>query len=105
MKRSSHEELIDTLKIKYFSKYILNRNPKYSYKEVFRSGFKSDGVVLKNGKRSLHVRTFDSCDDHVVKKTGINRTHDGRFILNVKNSDTKDYEKLTKIIDNALNIK
>lgn len=106
MKRSSHKELIDTLKFKYFSKYILNRNPKFSYKEVsMLDGYNSAGVVLKNGKRSLYVRAFESHEDHLVKKTGIHRTRDGRFIMNVKNFDTKDYDKLTEIIDNALKIK
>lgn len=106
MKRSSHKELIDTLKIKYLSKFTFSRNPKLRYKEVsLLDGFNSDGVVLKNGKRSLYVRTFESHEDHLVKKTGIHRTRDGQFIMNVKSSDTKDYSMLTKLIDNALKIK
>ncbi len=106
MKKRPHEELIDTLKIKYFSKYIFSRNPEFSYKELSVDYGKSKAVILKNGKRKLYVINVDDKNsDRTVNKTGIHRTLDGQFIMNVKNSDTKDYEKLTKIIDNALNIK
>lgn len=54
MKRRSHEELIDTLKIKYLSKFTFSRNIKYRYKEVSSfDGFNSDGVALKNGKDKI----------------------------------------------------
>lgn len=101
-------ELNTTLKFKYGSQYTKKKNPKLECNEVYEGIHKvnQDGLVIKNGKRKLYVRTFDDKNsDKLVKKTGIHRTHDGQFIMNVKNSDVKDYQKLTKIIDNALKIK
>lgn len=101
-------ELNTTLKFKYGSKYTKKKNPKLECSEVYEGIHKvnQDGLIIKNGKRKLYVRTFDDkFSDHLVKKTGIHRDYAGHYIMNVKNKDVKDYDLLVSIIDRALRIK
>lgn len=101
-------ELNTTLEMKYGSKYTKKNNPHLECKREYEGVDKvnQDGLLIRNGKRKLHVRTFDDkFSDAIVKKTGIHRDYAGHYIMNVKNSDVKDYNKLTKIIDRALKIK
>lgn len=108
IKRLCSDELDETLSFKYDSKYTKKRNPNLSFKRVnpLDDPVNQRGMVIKNGKRKLYVRTFDNpVSDKFVKKTGIHRDYKGNYILNVKNADTKDYTKLTAIIDKALGIK
>lgn len=101
-------ELNTTLKFKYGSNYTKKKNPKLECSEVFEGihNVNQDGLIIKNGKRKLYVRTFDDkASDSHVKKTGIHRDYAGHYIMNVKNADVKDYSKLTSIIDKALKIK
>lgn len=101
-------ELNTTLKFKYGSKYTKKNNPKLECSEVYEGvhNVNQDGLLIRNGKRKLYVRTFDDkFSDATVKKTGIHRDYAGNYIMNVKNSDVKDYKKLTSIIDQALKIK
>lgn len=104
IKKLFSKELDETLGIKYRSKYTQKRNPKLRVKSVKEGeGFNQDGLVITNGNRRLYVRTFDDpVSNRFVKKTGIHRDYRGNYILNVKNEDTKDYTKLTSIIDKAL---
>lgn len=108
IKKLFSQELNETLEIKYKSKYTQKKNPKLTCRRVYenKDNVNQDGLVLTNGNRRLYVRTFDDkFSDRTVKKTGINKDYKGNYILNVKNSDTKDYTKLTGIIDKALKLK
>ena len=108
IKKIFSKELCETCEIKYASKHTKKRNPKLSCKRVYegKDNVNQDGLMIQNGKRKLYVRTFDDkVSDTFVKKTGIHRDYAGNYILNVKNSDTKDYTKLTGIIDRALKVK
>lgn len=101
-------ELNTTLEMKYGSKYTKKNNPHLECKRLYEGVDKvnQDGLLIKNGKRKLYVRTFDDkFSDAIVKKTGIHRDYKGNYIMDVKNADTKDYTKLTSIIDKALKIK
>lgn len=107
LKRLFSDELKETLDIRYGGKYIKKRNPKFKYRKVtpLTDGVNQTGLLIENGKRKLYVRTFDGGEDKMIKKTAIHKDYKGNFILNVKNSDTKDYTKVTGIIDKALKLK
>lgn len=101
-------ELNTTLKFKYGSSYIKKKNPGLSYENLYSGihNVKQDSVLIKNGKRKLLVRTFDDPKgDKMVKKTRIHKKPNGKYIMNVKNKDVKDYNLLVSIIDRALRIK
>ena len=101
-------ELNTTLMFKYGSKYTKKENPKLECSALYEGihNVNQDGLIIKNGKRKLYVRTFDDkASDAFVKKTRIHRDYKGNYIMDVKNADVKDYTKLTSIIDKALKIK
>ena len=106
-KNKHSHDLDQTLSYKYQSRRLKESNPGLEYKRVYSGihNVSQDGVIIENGRRNLYVRTYDDHRDKRVKKTRIHRTHKGKYILNVRNIDTRDYNLLTRLIDKALKIK